>query len=391
MTHDSMTTHDSESGSGEPVAGVVSRTLKLQLTAGQVEKLNGLLWQYSGVYNWAVRKLFLDGQGGRFYSRDSLFALVSGQAARAGLNLKTMRGILLRALQAHHGRGIRSRSASLKGQRNRLNSLPLLDRLRWVDRTHFQVPGMGPLKVRPGKDFPEGAIKAGVLSRRARGWYLTLQVEAEPRSIPQTDQLEAGVDFGFARLATLSTGEVIENPREYQRMEARLGQADRGQNSRLLGALHQRLANARRCRNHAISRDLLSRHRTLYLSRDNYRALQRIMGKSTTSAAIGQLIRMLHAKSRPGGRRVIEVSNRNSTRGCSTCGALTGPTGRRQLSVRFWICGACGAHHDRDVNAAVNAFRAGAVLAHEMAGNRQSETRPVPGNPTTPLDTGDIQ
>jgi transposase len=56
---------------------------------------------------------------------------------------------------------------------------------------------------------------------------------------------------------------------------------------------------------------------------------------------------------------------------CSGCGALTGPQGLEGLRVRDWTC-ACGAIHDRDVNAEINIRREGRRLAQVAAG--QSET-----------------
>ena len=37
---------------------------------------------------------------------------------------------------------------------------------------------------------------------------------------------------------------------------------------------------------------------------------------------------------------------------CSNCEARQGPSGLSKLTVRFWECSACGAQHDRDINAA---------------------------------------
>ena len=48
-----------------------------------------------------------------------------------------------------------------------------------------------------------------------------------------------------------------------------------------------------------------------------------------------------------------ELKLRNS-RSCSSYGALTGPFGLHNLQVRNWMCDACGASHDRDINAAIN-------------------------------------
>jgi len=54
------------------------------------------------------------------------------------------------------------------------------------------------------------------------------------------------------------------------------------------------------------------------------------------------------------GRSVQVVNERNTTKACSSCGALTGPAGLDKLFVREWSCSECGDTHDRDVNAARN-------------------------------------
>ena len=82
-----------------------------------------------------------------------------------------------------------------------------------------------------------------------------------------------------------------------------------------------------------------------------------------TEAANGQLIGMMAYKAVPAARNVVPVSSVRTTMTCSTCGALTGPTGLRGLAVRDWTCCACGAHHDRDINSAMVAFNSGAGCA----------------------------
>ena len=52
----------------------------------------------------------------------------------------------------------------------------------------------------------------------------------------------------------------------------------------------------------------------------------------------------------------IEVDCKNSTKTCSACGSLTGPTGWDGLEVRNWQCGRCGTAHYRD---AINALISG--------------------------------
>jgi transposase len=78
------------------------------------------------------------------------------------------------------------------------------------------------------------------------------------------------------------------------------------------------------------------------------------MAKSVLDSGWGMLKTQLQYKGQQAGRSVQVVSENYSTRACSSCGALTGPTGLDRLVVRQWVCSACGDTHDRDVNAARN-------------------------------------
>jgi transposase len=162
---------------------------------------------------------------------------------------------------------------------------------------------------------------------------------------------------------TLSSGEKVEHPREVQRSLKRIAQAQRGQNRRLVARLNERLARQVRDRNHKLARRLVAENELLVYSRDRLLGLARAgFGGSVRAAAHGQLRTMLKTKSLTGASEFVEVSPVKSTLTCSACGALAGPRGRAGLQVRHWVCAACGAAHDRDVNAAVNTRRAGDPL-----------------------------
>jgi transposase len=95
------------------------------------------------------------------------------------------------------------------------------------------------------------------------------------------------------------------------------------------------------------------------------------MAKSVLDAGWGMLKTRLQYKGRQAGRSVIIVSERDSTRTCSSCEALTGPKGLEMLDVRTWVCSACGVTHDRDVNAARN-HRSAGRLPPSVSGNESS-------------------
>jgi putative transposase len=86
------------------------------------------------------------------------------------------------------------------------------------------------------------------------------------------------------------------------------------------------------------------------------------LARAISDASWTGLRRMLEYKADWRGRTVIAVDRfYPSSKTCSACGAVAA---KMPLNVREWECRACGAAHDRDVNAAMSIRAAGlAVLA----------------------------
>lgn len=108
---------------------------------------------------------------------------------------------------------------------------------------------------------------------------------------------------------------------------------------------------------------LVSENQALYVEDLNVKGLARgYSSKSVHDAAFGMFLSRLESKAARAGRAFVKIDRFfPSTRLCSACGALTGPTGLAGLRVRLWECG-CGARHDRDVNAEINIRREGQRL-----------------------------
>ncbi len=131
-----------------------------------------------------------------------------------------------------------------------------------------------------------------------------------------------GVDAGITALVTLSTGEKIVNPKHERR--------DRLVRENQVIAVED-LTVRNMVRNHSLARAI-------------------------SDASWRELRSMLEYKAIWYGRELVVVDRWfPSSKLCSACGALQA---RMPLNVRDWVC-ACGAHHDRDVNAAKNALAAG--------------------------------
>jgi transposase len=102
--------------------------------------------------------------------------------------------------------------------------------------------------------------------------------------------------------------------------------------------------------------------------------------KGVLDSGWGMLKRMLQYKGEHAGRFVIIVCERKTTQVCSTCGALSGPRGLRQLAVRAWECARCGERHDRDVNAARNILLLGSRCWTSVCGNESPYTAHQPSH-----------
>ncbi len=76
----------------------------------------------------------------------------------------------------------------------------------------------------------------------------------------------------------------------------------------------------------------------------------------------GMFTRMLEYKLDWQGKILVKIDKwYPSSQFCSHCGYKNSAT--KILSVRQWICPKCGAHHDRDVNAAINIKNEGTRIA----------------------------
>jgi transposase len=85
--------------------------------------------------------------------------------------------------------------------------------------------------------------------------------------------------------------------------------------------------------------------------------------KSTLDAGWGVYRSMLAYKAVKLGVEVVATNEKFSTVSCSSCSARSEPSGLSGMGVREWVCSACQAHHDRDVNAAINIRTTG--LGHQ--------------------------
>ena len=199
---------------------------------------------------------------------------------------------------------------------------------------------------------------------------------------------EVGIDLGLTATAVTSDEERLPAGRYYRSLEAQIAQAQRRGHRRQAKRLHRRAARRRKESLHQFSRRLVNRYQFIAIGDVSSSALVRTkMAKAVLDSGWGELKRQLQYKCEHAGRGFIIVNEKNTTRSCSSCGALTGPTGVNGLRVRAWVCQGCGVSHDRDVNAARMILLAGR-MPPSVRGNELSPPSAPPSRASRPRKAG---
>ena len=270
------------------------------------------------------------------------------------------RHAIIRKIEADTGRPI-AILADLQGPKLRVGAfaagshdLEEGDAFRFAGNT-FRVFSSRPL--------PEGKIKDGTsFTCDARGhWFLNICIEVVD-AVARAPVRGVGIDLGLKYLATLSTGEKIENPRHLRQLADKLAVAQRAGKKRQATNIHARIKNARADFLHKLSHRIVRDFDYIAVGNVNAARLAKTsMAKSVLDAGWSSFRNMLRFKAIRHGAWFQEVDERFTSQVCSACGSLPAsrPKGIADLGIREWICSDCGAVHDRDTNAALNILRVG--------------------------------
>ncbi len=237
-----------------------------------------------------------------------------------------------------------------------------------IDGSRIRVPHLGWVRMRETLRF-SGKIMSATVSRVADRWFVSIAVDTTDCShLPKAEnQGVAGVDLGVSALATLSTGEPpIPGPKPHKALLDRLrrlsrslsrkqkGSANRRKSKAKLAKLHALISSIRSDALHKLTTDLTRRFHTVGIEDLNVRGMvkNRHLARSIADMGFFEFRRQLEYKAAMRGGQIV-VADRfyASSKTCSACGDTLDVL---PLSVRVWTCPACGAIHDRDVNAAIN-------------------------------------
>lgn len=322
------------------------------------------------VWNWCVARqrdaearYRLGGNTG-WPSRFTLAMEIAGAGAMLGIHQQTVQEVCRRFAEGRAKLRYAPRFRASFGSRRALGWVPFQTQSRRIDgasviylgkRFHFW-DGNRPLPA---------AAKSGCFVEDSRGrWYVCFSVSAEARQ--QAPERELGIDLGLKALATGSDGSRIEAPRIFRQHEAALAVAQRAGNRARAKAINAKIANARRDFIHKATTKIAAENSFIAVGNVNAAKLKQTkMAKSVSDAGWAMFRQQLRYKASRHGAVYVEVDERMTSQTCSCCGAIPGssPKGMGALGIRAWDCSACGASHDRDVNAAINILRLGRGVA----------------------------
>lgn len=254
-------------------------------------------------------------------------------------------------------------SYSVKGRAVRLNT----------DENMISIPKISNISIRLSRPVL-GDIRTSTVSKTPTGKYF-ISILAEDGNLIAFSHKSGnaiGIDLGITTFATLSTGEKVDNPKYHKNAGERLKTLQRKASKKKKGSrnhkkalakvslLHEKIVNRRLDFPHKASTKVICDNQVSVICLESLSVVNMIKNRSLSSsisdASWSEFVRQLEYKALWCGKKVIKIDRFfPSSKICSSCGLKVSSL---PLSIREWDC-ECGAHHDRDINAAINIRNSG--------------------------------
>jgi len=246
-----------------------------------------------------------------------------------------------------------------------------------IENGYIKLPKVGLVKLKQHRLIPSGyKLKSVTVSQTPGGKYYVSVLFAYENQVQQIEpQTFIGLDFSMHELYKDSNGSEPQYPRYYRQAEKKLrrgqrklslmrkGSKNRDKQRIRVAKMHEKVANQRKDFLHKQSRQIANAYDCVCIENLDMKAMAQSLnfGKSVSDNGWGMFITFLQYKLTNIGKRLVRVDKFfASSQICSCCGYKN--TAAKNLSIRAWDCPGCGAHHDRDVNAAINIRNKGMQL-----------------------------
>ena len=238
-----------------------------------------------------------------------------------------------------------------------------------IDNGFLKLPKVGLVKLKQHRLILSNyKLKSVTISQTPSGkYYASVLFEYENQIQEQELHDFLGLDFSMHGLYKDSNGNEPAYPRYYRQAEERLkreqrklslmqkGSKNRSRQRIKVANLHEKVANQRKDFLHKQSRQIVNAYDCVCIENLDMKAMSQSLnfGKSIADDGWGMFVTFLKYKLEETGKRLVKVNKFfASSQICNVCGYKN--TATKNLSIRAWDCPECGAHHDRDINAAIN-------------------------------------
>ena len=238
-----------------------------------------------------------------------------------------------------------------------------------IDNGFLKLPKVGLVKLKQHRLILSNyKLKSVTISQTPSGkYYASVLFEYENKIQEQELHDFLGLDFSMHGLYKDSNGNEPAYPRYYRQAEERLkreqrklslmqkGSKNRSKQRIKVANLHEKVANQRKDFLHKQSRQIANAYDCVCIENLDMKAMSQSLnfGKSVADDGWGMFVTFLKYKLEETGKRLVKVNKFfASSQICNACGYKN--TATKNLSIRAWDCPECGAHHDRDINAAIN-------------------------------------
>ena len=238
----------------------------------------------------------------------------------------------------------------------------------------LKLPKVGLVRIRKSRDF-DGRILHATVSRTASGKYFVSICIEEDASFAPCGKGSIGIDVGLKAFCTMSDGTEAKNPKYLPTYQKKLARAQRRLSRTMprsknhekqrirVARIHEHIRNMRRDTLQKLTTQLLNENQVIAVEHLKIRNMLRNhrLARALSDASWSEFFRELGYKAAWRGAVIYKVDTfYPSSQTCSVCGYQNPLV--KNLAVREWTCPKCGAHHDRDVNAAKN------ILAKALEG-----------------------
>ena len=213
-----------------------------------------------------------------------------------------------------------------------------------------------------------GKFKTVTVSRNACGQFHAAILTDNDVELPtiSTEGKAIGIDVGLTHIAITSDGSKFDNPRHLRKAQRNLkrkqqalsrkkkGSKRRDKARQLVARAHERVACARKDYLHKLSRRIVNENQVIAVEDLHVKGMLKNhkLARAVSDVGWGMLVSFLEYKAARDGKAFVKCDRWfPSTKTCSECGSITET---KTLDIRSWTCPHCGAHHDRDINAAKN-------------------------------------